>query len=82
LLLKPRLLLLDEPTSALDVSVQAGILNLLNDLKASYDMTLVLVSHDPGVIGHMCDRAVTMERGHIIGEADHAALVAQASAAP
>jgi peptide/nickel transport system ATP-binding protein len=80
LLLKPKLLLLDEPTSALDVSVQAGILNLLNDLKASHDMTLVLVSHDPGVIGHMCDRAVTMEKGRIIGKADHAALVAQASA--
>jgi peptide/nickel transport system ATP-binding protein len=80
LLLKPKLLLLDEPTSALDVSVQAGIINLLNDLKASHDMTLVLVSHDPGVIGHMCDRAVTMEKGRIIGEADHAALFAQASA--
>ncbi|WFS03497.1 ABC transporter ATP-binding protein [Rhizobium tumorigenes] len=80
LLLKPRLLLLDEPTSALDVSVQAGILNLLNDLKASHDMTLVLVSHDPGVIGHMCDRAVTMEHGRIIGEVDHAALLASSPA--
>ncbi|MDE1993005.1 MAG: ABC transporter ATP-binding protein [Rhizobiaceae bacterium] len=66
LLRKPKLLLLDEPTSALDVSVQAEILNLLNDLKASEGMTLVLVSHDPGVVAHMCDRAVRMEKGAIL----------------
>ncbi|QEN89115.1 ABC transporter ATP-binding protein [Labrys sp. KNU-23] len=65
LLLKPRLLLLDEPTSALDISVQAGILNLLNDLKRRHGMTLVLVSHDPDVIGHMCDRAARMAGGRI-----------------
>jgi peptide/nickel transport system ATP-binding protein len=65
LLLKPRLLLLDEPTSALDVSVQAEILNLLNELKRLDGMTLVLVSHDPGVIGHMCDRAIEMSKGAI-----------------
>ncbi|TIX87758.1 ABC transporter ATP-binding protein [Rhizobium sp. P44RR-XXIV] len=65
LLLRPKLLLLDEPTSALDVSVQAGILNLLNDLKASHGMTFVLVSHDPGVVAHMCDRAAVMDAGAI-----------------
>ncbi|KQV84414.1 ABC transporter ATP-binding protein [Rhizobium sp. Root1220] len=65
LLLKPRLLLLDEPTSALDVSVQAEILNLLNDLKRDCGMTLVLVSHDRGVVAHMCDRAVEMSKGTI-----------------
>ena len=69
-----RLLLLDEPTSALDVSVQAEILNLLNDLKASHGMTFVLVSHDPGVVAHMCDRAVLMEAGRIESELDRAAL--------
>jgi len=76
LLLKPKLLLLDEPTSALDVSVQAEILNLLNDLKASHAMTFVLVSHDPGVIGHMCDRAVTMEAGQILTTLDRTAIAA------
>jgi peptide/nickel transport system ATP-binding protein len=76
LLLKPKLLLLDEPTSALDVSVQAGILNLLNELKASYGMTFILVSHDPGVVAHMCDRAVTMQAGRIECELDRAALAA------
>ena len=74
LLLKPKLLLLDEPTSALDISVQAEILNLLNDLKAAAGMTLVLVSHDPGVIAHMCDRAVLMEKGAIIRHLDRAGI--------
>ena len=76
LLLKPKLLLLDEPTSALDVSVQAGILNLLNDLKRDEGMTLVLVSHDPGVVAHMCDRAVAMAGGRILRPLDRPALAA------
>ncbi|CAH0235357.1 putative D,D-dipeptide transport ATP-binding protein DdpF [Rahnella aquatilis] len=66
LLLKPKLLLLDEPTSALDMSVQAEILNLLNDLKASSDLTMILVSHDADVIDHMCDRAVHMAKGYVL----------------
>ncbi|MDR3434413.1 MAG: ABC transporter ATP-binding protein [Rouxiella aceris] len=67
LLLKPRLLLLDEPTSALDMSVQAEILNLLNELKASGELTMILVSHDADVIDHMCDRQVLMSRGFVLG---------------
>ncbi|MDW8845823.1 ATP-binding cassette domain-containing protein [Erwinia sp. MMLR14_017] len=67
LLLQPKILLLDEPTSALDMSVQAEILNLLNSLKAQDNLTMVLVSHDPDVIDHMCDRAVRMEKGFILG---------------
>ncbi|OBZ94624.1 peptide ABC transporter ATP-binding protein [Pararhizobium polonicum] len=74
LLLKPKLLLLDEPTSALDVTVQAEILNLLNDLKVSHRITFILVSHDAGVIGHMCDRGVLMSHGQIARELDRAAL--------
>ena len=62
----PEILLLDEPTSALDMSVQAEILNLLNDLKRQDGLTMVLVSHDPDVIDHMCDRAVRMAQGRII----------------
>jgi peptide/nickel transport system ATP-binding protein len=65
LLLQPRLLLLDEPTAALDLSVQAEILNLLNQLKRQHAMTLVLVSHDRDVIAHMCDRAAEMRGGRI-----------------
>ncbi|MDZ7277609.1 ABC transporter ATP-binding protein [Pantoea eucrina] len=66
LLLQPKILLLDEPTSALDMSVQAEILNLLNDLKQNSGLTMVLVSHDPDVIDHMCDRAVRMAQGRIV----------------
>jgi peptide/nickel transport system ATP-binding protein len=77
LLRRPRLLLLDEPTSALDVSVQAGILNLLNRLRATHAMTLVLVSHDAGVIAHMCDRAALLEGGRILRELDRTQLEEQ-----
>jgi peptide/nickel transport system ATP-binding protein len=77
LLRRPRLLLLDEPTSALDVSVQAGILNLLNRLQVTHAMTIVLVSHDAGVIAHMCDRAALLEGGRILREFDRAQLEEQ-----
>jgi peptide/nickel transport system ATP-binding protein len=58
-------LLLDEPTSALDPSVQAGILNLLAAVAAEHGMTMILVSHDMGVIAHLCDRAAVMQNGRI-----------------
>jgi peptide/nickel transport system ATP-binding protein len=74
LLRRPRLLLLDEPTSALDVSVQAGILNLLNRLQAAHTMTFVLVSHDANVIAHMCNRAALLENGRIVRELDRTQL--------
>lgn len=74
LLRRPRLLLLDEPTSALDVSVQAGILNLLNRLQAAHEMTFVLVSHDANVIAHMCNRAALLENGRILRELDRTQL--------
>jgi peptide/nickel transport system ATP-binding protein len=65
LLLRPVLLLLDEPTSALDLSVQAEILNLLNQIKDAHRMTLLVVSHDREVIAHLCDRAAVMGEGRI-----------------
>ena len=65
LLSSPRLLLLDEPTSALDPSVQAEILNLLVAVKSEHAMTVILVSHDMGVIAHMCDRAGSMRSGRV-----------------
>lgn len=74
LLLKPHILLLDEPTSALDMSVQAEILNLLNQLKAAHNMTYLLVSHDADVIAHMSDRAAFMAEGKIQHVYDRAAL--------
>jgi peptide/nickel transport system ATP-binding protein len=65
LLLRPVLLLLDEPTSALDLSVQAEVLNLLNQVKVDHGMTLMIVSHDRDVIGHLCDRAALLRAGRI-----------------
>ncbi|MFH5773700.1 ABC transporter ATP-binding protein [Paracoccus sp. NGMCC 1.201697] len=63
---EPRLLLLDEPTSALDVSVQAEILNLLSDLRRDRGLTYVMVSHDLGVVAHMCDRVAVMRGGQVV----------------
>jgi peptide/nickel transport system ATP-binding protein len=65
LLSSPRLLLLDEPTSALDPSIQAEILNLLVKVKSAHPITVILVSHDMGVIAHMCDRAGMMRQGRL-----------------
>jgi len=70
LILEPRVLLLDEPTSALDVSVQAEILNLLTDLKARFSLTYLLVTHDLGVVAHLCDRLAVMRNGAIIETID------------
>jgi peptide/nickel transport system ATP-binding protein len=66
LVMNPRIILLDEPTSALDVSVQAEILNMLQDLKSRSDLTYILVSHDLAVIAHMCSRFSVMQHGRII----------------
>lgn len=59
----PSILLLDEPTSALDVSVQAEILNLLVDLRLEHKLTYIMVSHDLGVVGHLCERIGVMKDG-------------------
>ena len=65
---RPRVLIGDEPVSALDVSVRAQILNLLEDLRVGFDLTLVLVSHDLSVVRHMCDRVLVMSRGRVVEE--------------
>ncbi|WP_442501285.1 ABC transporter ATP-binding protein [Marinivivus vitaminiproducens] len=74
LVLEPDVLLLDEPTSALDVSVQAEILNLLADLRETRGLTYLLVSHDLGVIAHMCERLAVMDAGTIVEELTSDAL--------
>lgn len=73
LIVEPKVLLLDEPTSALDVSIQAEILNLLKRLRNDLGLTMLLVSHDLGVIAHMCDRVSVMYRGEFVETttADH-----------
>src|SRR5438445_6641796 len=64
----PRVLIGDEPVSALDVSVRAQILNLLEDLRVSFQLTLILVSHDLSVVRHMTDRVLVMQQGRIVEE--------------
>jgi oligopeptide/dipeptide ABC transporter ATP-binding protein len=70
----PRLLIADEPTTALDVTIQAQILALLTDLIARLDLTLLLITHDVGVVGAICRRVAVMYAGAIVEEAPTARL--------
>jgi peptide/nickel transport system ATP-binding protein len=64
----PAILVADEPTTALDVTVQAQILDLMRDLKAKFDASIILITHDMGVVAEMADRVVVMYRGRKVEE--------------
>ena len=66
---KPPLVIADEPTTALDVTVQAQILELLRDMKREFDLSLLLITHDFGVIAETADRVAVMYRGKIVEQA-------------
>jgi oligopeptide/dipeptide ABC transporter ATP-binding protein len=65
----PELLIADEPTTALDVTIQAQILDLMRNLRSKMETSIILITHDLGVVAEMCDRVVVMYAGRIVEEA-------------
>jgi peptide/nickel transport system ATP-binding protein len=74
---RPKLLLADEPTTALDVTIQAQVLALLNELKDSYGMSILFITHNLGVVAQLADRVAVMYAGEIVECAPVAELFAQ-----
>lgn len=67
---QPKLLIADEPTTALDVTVQAQILDLLKEIQEKNDMSVILITHDLGVVAEMCDEVIVMYAGRIVERTD------------
>lgn len=79
LILKPRILVCDEPVSALDVSIQAQVLNLLLDLQEQLKLTMVFISHDIRVVGHMAHTIAVMRSGRIVEQGAAETVLAEPS---
>jgi len=71
---EPDILIADEPTTALDVTIQAQILKLLRDLQKRFDMAIVLITHDLGIVRHFAERVVVMRRGEVVEQGATAAI--------
>lgn len=73
----PGILIADEPVSSLDISIQAQIINLLQEMKGSFNLSLIIISHNLSVLRHMCDRVIIMYLGIIVEQAPAADLFKQ-----
>ncbi|QBX99941.1 ATP-binding cassette domain-containing protein [Rhodophyticola sp. CCM32] len=77
LAVEPQFIVADEPVSALDVSIQAQVINLLENLKTDLDLTMLFIAHDLGVVEHICDRVIVMYLGRVMEIAPAADLYAR-----
>jgi len=82
LMLSPRLVILDEAVSSLDLSIQAQVLNLLQELQETSALSYLFISHDLGVVRHMCDRVVVLYRGRVMESGPALSVSGRGSAHP